>query len=161
MIETEAIKVLTYLNRAGLVPALEGAGAVWADALSSVPFETAIWVAREMGRERTSDQRWVTPGDIAARVRQVRAQRVKDAQREGLDRYAPPEELEGDPRREIAWRNAYMEAVADGQSPEYADAAACAVMSVTRREVGPDIGPARFRALITQTTTTLTEGASA
>lgn len=135
----EAVGILTYLNRAGLVGVMEDASLVWADALRDVPYATAQEVVREMTRERTSVERWVTPGDVYVRVRQIRTQRLKDAQRAGLTRYQPPEELDGDPRREIAWSKAYDDAIGDGLTPAEADQHACQLLAVTRREIGPDV----------------------
>lgn len=156
MNQTEAVGILTYLNRAGLVGAMEGASAVWADALHDVPYTTAQEVVREMTRARTSDQRWVTPGDVAYRVRQIRTQRLKDAQRDGLTHYQPPEELGGNPRAEIRWSKAYDDGIGDGLIPAEADKRACQQLGVVRREIGPDLGPGQLRGLITQTTNDLT-----
>jgi hypothetical protein len=128
--QTEAMSIVAYLNRAGLVGAMNGQGAVWADALADVSYATAQEVARGMARERTSDRRWVTPGDVAAEVARVRRARVA-----AMPSPQPPEELDGVPAREIAWTRAYVAAIGDGQDEATADATACRAAGVTRAAV--------------------------
>lgn len=143
----EATNLLTYLNRAGLVGAMEGAAAVWADALPDVSYTNAQEAVREMVRTRTSDQRWVTPGDVAARVRAIRAARFDAAERDPAHvRMCPPPDL--DPRGEIAWRKAYRRGIGDGLTPTEADAAACQHLGITRPAPGPAIDHDQVRRLI-------------
>lgn len=73
MNHTEAVQLITVLNRAGLVQALDGQGAVWATALADVAFTDAQQVARTMVATRTSRERWVTPGDIREAVQVLQA----------------------------------------------------------------------------------------
>lgn len=126
MNRTEAASVVAYLNRAGLLGAMEGQAAVWADALEDVSYVTAQQVVRAMARERTSDQRWVTPGDLAAAVRAERKRNV--------DRMAspqPPDALAGHPGREQEWTQAYVRLIGDGLEPAEATEAACAHLGVS------------------------------
>lgn len=120
MNHTEATHLVTVLNRACLVPAMEGQGAVWQMALADVPFVTATAVATRMVATRTSEQRWVTPGDIRTAVqtqRQANLARMATPQ--------PPEALDGDPARELAWQRAYRAAYADTGDHDHAQTAAC------------------------------------
>jgi hypothetical protein len=96
--QREAVQLVSYLNRAGLVPALEGQAAVWADALGDVAFEDAQEVARGLARSRTGVERWVTPGDIRAGVRDIRRARL---------RLNPPPVPEVDPDDTRAYLAAY------------------------------------------------------
>lgn len=121
----EAAQLVTVLNRAGLVPALEGQGAVWSSALEDVTYETAVIVAKRMVATRTSDQRWVTPGDIRAAV--VAQRKVH------LDAMAtpqPPMSLDGDPAREIEWTRAYRRAYGDTGDADRAMARACTTLRI-------------------------------
>lgn len=104
MIQTEAQSLIAYLNRAGLVGAMEGQSAVWADALPDVDFEDAKEAARTLVRTRTSDQRWVVPGDIRAGVRAI----VKVRAEAALDPAAVPD---ADPDRPLE----YVAAIRSGR----------------------------------------------
>lgn len=75
----ETLTLIAALNRAGLVYAMEGQTAVWADALSDVRYVDAVEAAKNLIRDRTSDQRSLTPGDVRAEVRRIRHRRVADA----------------------------------------------------------------------------------
>lgn len=75
----ETLTLIAALNRAGLVYAMEGQTAVWADALSDVRYADAVEAAKNLIRNRTSDQRSLTPGDVRAEVRRLRAKRITDA----------------------------------------------------------------------------------
>lgn len=130
MNRTEAVSIVAYLNRAGLVGAMEGQAAVWADALADVSYVTAQEVARGMAKSRTSAQRWVTPGDISTEVTRIRRERTSR-----LSSPQPPQELDGHPGRELAWTRAFVTAIGDGQDEAQADATACRVVGVTRTAV--------------------------
>lgn len=119
MNRTEAANVIAYLNRAGLVGALEGQSAVWADALSDIRAEDAQEAARQMARNRTSAERWVTPGDIRALVRSIREDR---AMRGAAHVGPPPSPLESDAYGHFIITSRRL--LADGYSPEKARAAA-------------------------------------
>lgn len=120
MNHTEATTLVTVLNRAGLVPALEGQAAVWQMALDDVPFPVAQTVARRMIATRTSDQRWVTPGDIRAAVATERKRLIGR-----MTSPQPPQQLADDPRAEHAWTRAYVTAIGDGHEPADAEQLAC------------------------------------
>lgn len=77
MNQQQAVALVSYLNRAGLLQALEGQSAVWADALDDVDFTDAQAAARTLARARTGGERWVTPGDIRAGVRDIRRARLR------------------------------------------------------------------------------------
>lgn len=64
--------VIAYLNRAGLVGAMEGQVTVWAEALTDLDLTEVQAAAREMARTRRSTERWVTPGDVRAKVNELR-----------------------------------------------------------------------------------------
>lgn len=75
----ESAQLLAYLNRAGVVMAVEGQAAVWADALDDVDFGDAQEAARRIVRDRTGAERWVTPGDVRRGVRDIRRARLETA----------------------------------------------------------------------------------
>lgn len=130
MNQTEAASIVAYLNRAGLLWAMEGQAAVWADALHDVSFVTAQEVVRSMAATRTSGGRSIVPGDVREAVRQVRHDRTKD-----MRSPEPPEALDGIPAREQAWVRAYVRLIGDGLTESEADAQACAEHGVTRAAI--------------------------
>lgn len=101
----------------------------WAEILDpTIRLQDAWWAARQHFANRPGD--YLNPGHINAAVREVRRQRVRDMRSEP----PPPEDL--DPRTEIAWRKAYVAAVANGHPDP--DTTACTQLGVTRRTLGPD-----------------------
>lgn len=66
MNRTQTAAAVSYLNRAGLVGAMEGQVAVWHEALEDLAMEDVEPAVREIVRTRLSTERWVTPGDIRA-----------------------------------------------------------------------------------------------
>jgi hypothetical protein len=128
---TEAVALIGYLNRAGLVGAMEGQGAVWADALSDITSNDAQEVARGLARNRTSAERWVTPGDIRSGARAVRAARLMQAERDSALLLPPP--ATDDVGAEVEWTRAYRRALGDGLSAEDADVRACKASRLVRR----------------------------
>ena len=131
MENTEAVALIGYLNRAGLVGAMEGQGAVWADALSDITANDAQEVARGLARNRTSAERWVTPGDIRSGARAVRQTRLVQAERDSALLLPPP--ATDDVRAEVEWTRAYRRALGDGLTAEDADVVACRVSRLARR----------------------------
>lgn len=114
MKQTEAASLVAYLNRAGLLQALEGQAAVWADVLGEVRYVDAVEAVRQMSTTRTSDERWVTPGDVIAAVRALRAARVLAA---------PPPLPNVDPDDVAAYqaeRRRLTKEIADGRDPQQA-----------------------------------------
>ena len=125
----EAASIVAYLNRAGLLGAMEGQAAVWADALEDVPALTAQLVVRDMARTRTSVQRWVTPGDVAAAVADIRKANLA---RIGTPP-APPESIDpDDTAKQLTWTRAWIAAKGDGHEDAQADGIACTAVGVTR-----------------------------
>lgn len=111
MNHTETVQLIAYLDRAGLVQALDGQAAVWTDALDDVAYADAHQVARRLVRERTSRDRWVTPGDIRAGVRELHAAQPAE--------HAIDWEIDADPDDP----EAYLAAVREGRRrPAFADA---------------------------------------
>lgn len=109
--QTEAASLVAYLNRAGLLQALEGQAAVWADVLGEVRYVDAVEAARKLVATHTSDLRWVTPADMLAAVRALRAARVAAA---------PPPLPAVDPDDVVAYqleRRRMLTAIADGPNP--------------------------------------------
>lgn len=72
----QTLQLIAVLNRAGLLYAMEGQTAVWAEALRDVAYPDAIAAGQALIRDRTSDRRSLTPGDIRAEVRRIRAARL-------------------------------------------------------------------------------------
>lgn len=116
----EALSVVTYLNRAGLVRTVDGAAAVWADALHDVRIEDAQAACREIVRADMGEGRYVTPGRLASVVRRIRAARIGDAVPP-----PPPPEVADDPQAQIAHQRAFWRALGDTGDPDMADDVAC------------------------------------
>lgn len=115
MNRTQTVELITYLNRAGLVGAMEGQAAVWADALSDIRAEDAQTAAREFARTRKSTERWVTPGDIRGAVEEIRRERVLGA----------PSVHAPNAATSIEWRKAWTRLLGDGLPPAEAYQRAC------------------------------------
>lgn len=136
MNQEQASTILTVLNRAGLVWAMEGQTAVWAMGLEDVSFETAQEVVTDFVRNRRSTERSVTPGDVRAEVERIRAARFADWERaEGLLPEPPCDP--DDVAKTIAFQRAFRRAIGDGLDSDRADEAACRAIGTTRR---PEIG---------------------
>ncbi|MFV2143209.1 hypothetical protein [Isoptericola sp. G70] len=131
MNQIETTTIITVLNRAGLVGALEGQSAVWAEALDDVRFEDGREATRQLVRTRTSDERWVTPGDIRALAKKVRLDRYNSLPFRLQNPELPPP-ISGDwhPRDEITFTRTYRDAVLDGKTPDDAYADACRAAQV-------------------------------
>lgn len=124
MTQEQAVALVAYLNRAGMLQAMEGQAAVWRDALHGVNFRDAQDGCRALVR-RPDAPRFVTPGILLQEVRRIRAARIA-----GRDAPAPPEALAwADDRR---FKRVYLGALGDGASEADADAAACAAVGVVR-----------------------------
>jgi len=124
---TEALKLVTYLNRAGLLQVLEDQASVWADALDGVDVFDAVTAARALAKTQA---RWVTPGDIRAGVKVIRTKRIDAA-----DHIDPPECIDpADTGRLIAWRREVNASVGAGMTTAQADIAACRLLRLTRRD---------------------------
>ena len=137
--QEQATGVVAYLNRAGLLQAVEGAGAVWRDALWGVRFEDAQEGCRALVR-RAGGPRFVVPGDLLAEVRKLRAGRIGNRVPP-----APPVELPAEAQAEFG--RVYLRALGDGASETEADAAACRALGVVRGQLPPADLP-RLRALM-------------
>ena len=145
MNRAETQTIVTYLNRAGLLQALEGQAAVWHDAIGRLDFTDAQAACRALAESRTGNDRWVTPGDVRAGVRAIRARRTA-----GITPPAPPVPL--DVARDIAWRREYVRARGDGSTDQAAQDTANHVLGITPE---PLIGPptAQMRALAAKAST--------
>lgn len=143
----EATNVVAYLNRAGMLQAMEGQAAVWKDALWGVRYADAMEACRELVRRPGVVQ--VKPGDLLLEVRKVRA-----ARRGNRVPPAPPLELPAD--AQLAFGRAYMRALGDGASEAEADAAACHVVGAVREAITPD--PGRLKELLASVTFKAPEG---
>lgn len=136
MNRTEAAGIVAYLNRAGLVGAMEGQAAVWADALHDVAYADAQRVVRAMVRTRTSRERWVTPGDVTAAVAQARTWEALESDRaRRSQRIDPPEGLTVEQAE--AWRREYHDAVTASIYPNVAaDLATQSLRTITPPDPG-------------------------
>lgn len=138
MTQEQAVTLVAYLNRAGLVIAMEGQAAVWRDALYGVRFEDAQEAARELVRGGIRE-RFATPADLYRAVKKLRAGRIG-----GRVPPAPPVPL--DPAAEMLFARAYLWALGSGATEEQADETACKRVGVVREALE---GPVRdVRALI-------------
>ncbi|AYN57622.1 hypothetical protein PBI_COTE_49 [Arthrobacter phage Cote] len=134
MTQEQAVTLVAYLNRAGLVIAMEGQAAVWRDALYGVRFEDAQEAARELVRGGIRE-RFATPADLYRAVKKLRAGRIG-----GRVPPAPPVPL--DPAGEMVFGRAYLWALGSGASEDEADAVACKRVGVVREVLeGPGRDP--------------------
>ncbi|AYN58453.1 hypothetical protein PBI_LUNAR_48 [Arthrobacter phage Lunar] len=135
MTQEQAVTLVAYLNRAGLVIAMEGQAAVWRDALYGVRFEDAQEAARELVRAGAVRERFATPADLYRAVKKLRAGRIG-----GRVPPAPPVPL--DPAGEMVFGRAYLWALGSGASEVEADAVACKRVGVVREALeGPGRDP--------------------
>jgi hypothetical protein len=147
MTQEQAVQVVAYLNRAGVLLAMEGQAAVWRDALYRVRYQDAVDGCRELVREGAIKERFATPADVLRAVRRIRNKRLADSVPP-----APPVAL--DVGADLRFRRAWLEAVGDGATEEQADGYACGVVGVVRAiESGPVRDP---RKLIEKTAASLT-----
>lgn len=150
MTQEQAVAVVAYLNRAGVLIAMEGQAAVWRDALYRVRYADAIEACRDLVREGAVKERFATPADVLRAVRRIRNKRLADSVPP-----APPVAL--DVAADLRFRRAWLEAVGDGATEEQADGYACRVVGVVRAvEAGPVRDP---RELIEQTAAAMTSPA--
>lgn len=119
----------------------EIAAEAWASALNPrLSIADAKWIITD----HYSRETWkVMPAHINEKYRQVRYDRTKD-----MKTPEPPEELEGNPARELEWQRAYRTAIGDGQKEAQADATACRAVSVTRAQI--EAAPRPVEALLKQ-----------
>lgn len=127
MNEAQALAIVTWLNRAGLLWAMENQAEVWADALGDIHPETALLAAKEISKTRTSDQRAITPGDIRKHVDTIRTRRLQ-----GVQPGEPPSELADRPLDHARWNKLRNWQIGNGMTPELADAYADAQYQITR-----------------------------
>jgi hypothetical protein len=139
MTQTEALGLVAYLNRAGMLPAMEGQAAVWQDALWDVRAPDAMEAARRLVRQ-PGRVAYVKPGDLLAEVRKVRADRIG-----GRRPPAPPEPLE--PLADLEFQRLYLVALGDGLTEVEADRRACGALRLVRGQLPPADLP-RLRALM-------------
>ncbi|WNM72835.1 hypothetical protein SEA_REDFOX_48 [Arthrobacter phage RedFox] len=135
MSQEQAVTLVAYLNRAGLVIAMEGQAAVWRDALYGVSFADAQEAARQLVREGAVRERFATPADLFRAVKKLRGARIG-----GRVPPAPPVPL--DPAGELLFGRTYMWALGGGATEEQADAVACKRVGVVREvAAGPGRDP--------------------
>lgn len=108
----ETAEVLEFLYEASLVnKPRQLTVKVWCRVLGDLRYEDVTAAVEELAIERTSDLRWVTPGDLRARVKAIRAERIRRA---GAEDPCPAV----DPDRVVsfqAWRIAHRRAIGDGR----------------------------------------------
>ena len=147
MTQEEAVNVVAYLNRAGVLLAMEGQAMVWRDALYNVRYQDAADACREMVREGAIKERFAVPSDVLRAVRKIRNKRLADAVPP-----APPVPL--DVAGELRFRRAWLRALGDGATEAQADGYACGLVGVVREvTAGPTRNP---RELIEQAAASLT-----
>jgi hypothetical protein len=138
MTQEQATFLVTYLNRAGLVIAMEGQGAVWHDALWGVRYEDGMEAVRNIVRRPRTGL--ISPGDVLAEVRKVRAARIGNRVPP-----APPGDIPAE--AQMDFHRAYMQALGDGADEDQADQAACRTVGASR-EALPPADPGRLKALL-------------
>lgn len=128
MKHSEAVLLLTALNRAGVLHVVEGAVAVWADALQDIRYEDATQAVRDIIANRTHQERWTVPGDVIAGVRTIRNARLRTML--GGTEPMPPEELADDVTAYNNWRRGFNKALGDGHNIHQAETAAAAAAGI-------------------------------
>lgn len=119
---TDTINTLAYLNRANLVGVVEGQVEVWHDVLADLQVADVTEAAKKLTRDRTSRERWVTPGDIVRIVRDIVGDRTMYIEAD-LQRLSPSlEEFAAMPISDAVtkWRRIAFSAVRDGATVEEA-----------------------------------------
>lgn len=118
-----AAKLLTWAAANDNREVTEAAATAWAAALHEhVTLDDGM---AAISAHYASDPRWIMPAQINAHVTAIR--------RERLTRMAtpqPPEALDGNPCREIAWQRAYRAAFADTGNHDQAQSAACTAVGI-------------------------------
>lgn len=147
MNRAETAEVVAYLNRAGMVWAVEGMVEVWHDALGDQRVEDVQQACRDLVRsaarsERTGNRN-VTPGEVFGQVRRIRAARIG-----GRLVPAPPEAVGDSAEAQIRFHREYLRALGDGAEPEQADAVACRAVGARRPAGEVTADPERVQAMI-------------
>lgn len=119
MKETQALLLITALNRAGLLHAVQGQAELWAAALNDVTYEDATEAVRAIITNRTHQERWTVPGDVIAGVRTIRDARINAIM--GGTEPQPPEELIDDIASYNTWRRTFNRALGDGRTRQQAE----------------------------------------
>lgn len=123
----EASDIVILFNRAGLLWAMEGQAEVWADALDDIDGGTAKEAAREIIRDRTSDQRAITPGDLRKHVSIIRTRRLQ-----GAITAQAPDELADRPQDFKRWIRLRNWQIGNGRTEVEAQAYADHQFGITR-----------------------------
>lgn len=83
--KSDALALITYLSKAGYVPASDGQADVWADVLNdAAPYATPDMLrqaAREIARE---PHRWIATGDIVKALHRIRSEQIEENERRQL-----------------------------------------------------------------------------
>ena len=83
--KADALALITYLSKAGYVPASDGQADVWADVLNdAAPYATPDMLrqaAREIARE---PHRWIATGDIVKALHRIRSEQIEENERRQL-----------------------------------------------------------------------------
>lgn len=128
MNETQALLLITALNRAGLLHAVQGQAELWAATLHDIRYEDATQAVRDIIANRTHQERWTVPGDVIAGVRTIRNARLRTML--GGTEPMPPEELADDVTAYNNWRRGFNKAVGDGHNIYDAETAAAAAAGI-------------------------------
>lgn len=146
----QTTNVVTYLNRAGLVRAVEGMVAVWRDALDDLRYEDVQGGCRDLVRNAARAERAfvreVTPGEVRAAVGRIRAARIG-----GRLVPAPPDEIADDTAAALRFHREYLRALGDGAPEAAADSVACRSVGATRPAGEVTADPERVQAMLAGT----------
>lgn len=148
MNEEQTANVVAYLNRAGLLYAMTGQVGVWHDAIGDrCRYADATEACRNLARDPALAGRrggsFLTPGDVLAEVKRIRARRTA-----GHEVPGPPAALSDDTAAGLRFQREYLRALGDGLSPDSADEAACRALGVSRPAAVAAADPERVRALL-------------
>lgn len=83
--KAETLALVTYLSKAGYVPASDGQADVWADVINEwAPYATGDHLrqaAREIARE---PHRWIATGDVVKALHKIRTEEIEAVERRQL-----------------------------------------------------------------------------
>ncbi len=125
----ETLNIVGRLVIAGLIPAREGQGPIWHEAIGHLDYQQAldgvVWLERNRGSEAYGPAK---PADVIDATRRVRSERVPQNMPE------PPVDPADVPRH-LAWQREWRRACADGLGSDAAEERADAALGIVRPAV--------------------------
>lgn len=125
----DTLNIVGRLVIAGLIPAREGQGPIWHEAIGHLDYQAAldgvVWLERNRGSDAYGPAK---PADVIDAAKRVRSERVPQNMPE------PPIDP-ADVTRHLAWQREWRSACADGLTSEQAEARADQALGIVRAAV--------------------------